>query len=73
MRNLLDFWNVVLARGEGKAKLIETKCLELQLDMNMCKGQEYDGAGNMAGYCNVAVKVIKPGASQSQTSMHLAS
>lgn len=45
-------------RGEDIAKLIETKCLELQLDMNMCRGQGYDGAGNMAGYCNRAAKVI---------------
>jgi len=41
-------------RGEDIANLIETKCLQLKLDMNMCRGQGYDGAGNMAGYCNGA-------------------
>ena len=40
------------------ANLIETKCLELQLDMNLCQGQGYDGAGNMAGCCNGAAKII---------------
>ena len=45
-------------KGEDIAKLIETKCLELKLDMNMCRGQGYDGAGNMAGSCNGAAKVI---------------
>ena len=44
--------------GEDIAKLIETKCLELKLDMNMCWGQGYDCAGNMAGSCNGAAKVI---------------
>ena len=37
--------------------LIKTKCLEVKLDMNMYREQGY-GAGNMAGYCNGATKVI---------------
>ena len=40
------------------ANLIETKCLELQLDMNLCREQGYNGAGNMAGCCNGAAKII---------------
>lgn len=45
--------------GEDIANLIETKCVNtLKLDMNMCRGQGYDGAGNMAGHCSGAAKLI---------------
>ena len=34
------------------ASLIEATCHSLGLDMNLCRGQGYDGAGNMAGKCS---------------------
>ena len=37
--------------GELLAELIES-CLNIGLDMNLCRGQGYDGAGNMAGQCS---------------------
>ena len=40
------------------ANLIESTCNKLSLDMIMCRGQVYDGAGNMAGVCSGAAKII---------------
>ena len=45
--------------GEKLASLIEATCRNLGLDMNLCRGQGYDGAANMAGACNGAAKVIQ--------------
>ena len=45
--------------GEQLASLIETTCLSMGLDMNLCRGQGYDGAGNMAGVCKGAAAIIR--------------
>ena len=41
------------------AELIERYCLDISLDMNLCRGQGYDGVGNMAGHCSGAAKIIQ--------------
>lgn len=45
--------------GAQLADLIETTCHSLGLDMNLCRGQGYDGAGNMAGVCSGAATIIR--------------
>ena len=35
-------------RGEEIARLIKASCLSSCLNFNLCRGQGYDGAGNMA-------------------------
>ena len=35
--------------GAHIATFIENTCMSLNLDLSMCKGQEYDGVGNMSG------------------------
>ena len=45
------------------AKILET-VKELGLDMNNCRGQGYDGAGNMAGKCTGAATLIQKKYSQ---------
>ena len=37
--------------GKALAKVIKDSVKEIGLDMKDCRGQEYDGAGNMAGKC----------------------
>ena len=39
--------------------LIERCCHDIGLDMNLCRGQGYDGAGNMAGHCSGDAKIIQ--------------
>ena len=41
------------------AELIEASCLSIGLDLNLCRGQGYDGAGNMAGHCSGAAKIMQ--------------
>ena len=45
--------------GKQLATLIESSCWGIGLDMSLCRGQECDGAGNMAGLCNGAAKQIQ--------------
>lgn len=45
--------------GEQLATLIESACQNIGLDMSLCRGQGYDGAGNMAGLCTGAAKRIR--------------
>ena len=45
--------------GAQLADLIEATCRDLGLDMIFCRGQGYDGAGNIAGICSGAAKVIQ--------------
>ena len=45
--------------GEQLATLIELSCESIGLDMSLCRGQGYDGAGNMAGLCTGAAKRIR--------------
>jgi len=46
--------------GAQLAELIEHTCTKvMKLDMARCRGQGYDGAGNMAGECSGAAKLIK--------------
>ena len=45
--------------GSQLATLIETKCSSLEFDMTLCRGQGYDGAGNMAGKCVGAAKLLR--------------
>ena len=42
--------------GEQLATLIELSYQSVWLDMSLCRGQGYDGAGNMAGQCTGAAK-----------------
>ena len=44
--------------GEQIALLIEKACQILGLDMNKCRGQGYDGAGNMSGVCRGAANIV---------------
>ena len=37
--------------GAQLATLIENACQNLGLDMSQCRGQGYDGAGNVSGVC----------------------
>ena len=41
------------------AELIEASCLSIGLDLNLCRGQGYDGAGNMAGHCSGSAKIMQ--------------
>ena len=45
--------------GKAIAEKIVTAVNDLGLDMTFCRGQGYDGAGNMAGKCNGASTIIK--------------
>ena len=46
--------------GAQLAELIDHTCNKaMKLDMARCRGQGYDGAGNMAGKCSGAAKLIK--------------
>ena len=45
--------------GGKLALLIEKTCLDVGLDMSMCRGQGYDGAGNMAGACTGVAKQLR--------------
>ena len=45
--------------GSQLATLIESTCVEIGLDMSMCRGQGYDGAGNMSGKCVGAAKLLR--------------
>ena len=45
--------------GAQLAVLIENTCSSVGLDMNMCRGQGYDGAGNMAGSCKGVAKLLR--------------
>lgn len=45
--------------GEQLAALIENTCCTIGLDMTWCRGQGYDRAGNMAGQCNGAAKLVQ--------------
>lgn len=40
-------------------ELIERNCPDIGLDMSLCRGQGYDGVGNMAGLCSGAAKIIQ--------------
>ena len=46
-------------KGEQIAELIQKECCLMELDMGLCRGQGYNGAGNMAGVCNGAAKLIR--------------
>ena len=46
-------------KGEQIAELILKECSLMELDMTLCRGQGYDGAGNMAGVCNGTAKLIQ--------------
>ena len=41
------------------AELIEARCLSIGLDLNLCRVQGYNGAGNMAGHCSGAAKIMQ--------------
>ena len=43
--------------GEALAKVIKDSVKEIGLDMKDCRGQGYDGAGNMAGKCAGAAAI----------------
>ena len=45
--------------GEAIATLVMKAIQELGLSMDHCKGQCYDGAGNMSGPCNGAAAIVK--------------
>ena len=45
--------------GKNISKQIVQSVLDLELDMNNCRGQGYDGAGNMAGKCSGAAVRIQ--------------
>ena len=45
--------------GKQLAMLIESTCNAIGLELNMCRGQGYDGAANMAGLCNGAAKLFQ--------------
>ena len=45
--------------GEQMAILIQDSCHTLGLDFSMCRGQGYDGAGNMAGSVKGAAQRIR--------------
>ena len=45
--------------GEQMAILIQDSCNTLGLDFSMCRGQGYDGAGNMAGSVKGAAQRIR--------------
>lgn len=45
--------------GQQLATIIESTCHSIGLDMTMCRGQGYDGAGNMAGSCNGVAKLLR--------------
>ena len=45
--------------GQAIAFLIMKASQELGLSMNYCKGQCYDGAGNMSGPCNGAAAIVR--------------
>ena len=45
--------------GEAISKEILNGIEDLSLDMSFCRGQEYDGAGNMAGKCIGAATKIQ--------------
>ena len=44
--------------GEQIALLIENAFQTLGLDMNKCRGQGYNGAGNMSGVCRGAASIV---------------
>ena len=45
--------------GMSLAELIEASCLGIGLDLNLCRGQGYNSAGNMAGHCSGAAKIMQ--------------
>lgn len=45
--------------GSQLATLIESTCINAGFDMTLCRGQGYDGAGNMAGKCVGAAKLLR--------------
>ena len=45
--------------GQAIAFLIMKASQELGLSMNYCKGECYDGAGNMSGPCNGAAAIVR--------------
>ena len=45
--------------GEAISKQIVNGVENLSIDMHLCRGQGYDGAGNMAGKCSGAAARIK--------------
>ena len=45
--------------GRDVATLIEESCHRFGLNMQSCRGQGYDGAGNMSGSCNGASAIIR--------------
>ena len=45
--------------GQAIATLILKAIQELGLSMDFCKGQCYDGAGNMSGPCNGAAAIVR--------------
>jgi len=46
-------------KGEQIAELVQKECGLMELDMSLCRRQGYDGAGNMAGVCSGAAKLIR--------------
>ena len=58
-----DFLGFIVCNEGLSGQAIATKILqaikELDLDPNLCRGQGYDGAGNMSGKCNGASSIIK--------------
>ena len=45
--------------GQAIATLIKKVVQKLGLSMDYCKGQCYDGAGNMSGPCNGAAAIVR--------------
>lgn len=45
--------------GEEVARLIKSTCQSVGLDFKLCRGQGYDGAGNMAGVTKGAATIIR--------------
>ena len=45
--------------GHAIASLIEESCHRFGLNMQLCRGQGYDGAGNMSGSCSGASAIIR--------------
>ena len=45
--------------GEELARLIESSCTGVGLDLNLCRARGYDGALNMSGECKGAACILR--------------
>ena len=57
--NFLGFYNIPNINSITIAYLIKDALLRLQLSLDNCKGQCYDGANNMVGHLSGVAKLIK--------------